>query len=42
MLAPLLARGMDLQCLVQEGEVQLMGEGGSVSITPVWLQRPGA
>jgi uncharacterized protein YaeQ len=42
MLAPLLARGMDLQCLVQEGEAQLMGEGGSVSVTPVWLQRPGA
>jgi len=39
-LAPLLARGMDLQCLVQEGEVQLMGEGGSVSVAPVWHQRP--
>lgn len=38
-LAPLLARGMDLQCLVQDGEVQLMGEGGSVSVTPVWHQR---
>ena len=40
-LAALLARGMDLQCLVQDGEVQLMGEGGSVSVTPVWHQRAG-
>lgn len=39
-LGTLLARAMDLQCLVQEGEVQLMGEGGSVSVTPVWHQRP--
>jgi uncharacterized protein YaeQ len=38
-LAALLARGMDLQCLVQDGELQLMGEGGSVSVTPVWHQR---
>ena len=38
-LAPLLARGMDLQCLIEEGELQLMGEGGSVSVTPVWHQR---
>ena len=38
-LAPLLARGMDLQCLVQDGELQLMGEGGSVTVTPVWHQR---
>lgn len=39
-LAPLLARGMDLQCLVQDGEVQLMSEGPSVSLAPVWRQRP--
>lgn len=39
-LAPLLARGMDLQCLIEEGEAQLMGEGGNVSVTPVWHQRP--
>ncbi len=39
-LAPLLARGMDLQCLIEEGEVQLMGEGGSATVTPVWHQRP--
>jgi uncharacterized protein YaeQ len=38
-LAPLLARGMELQCLVQDGEVQLMGEGGEVSVAPVWRQR---
>lgn len=38
-LAALLARGMDLQCLIEEGEVQLMGEGGSVAVTPVWHQR---
>ena len=38
-LAPLLARGMDLQCVIQDGEVQLMGEGGTVTVTPVWHQR---
>lgn len=38
-LAPLLARGMDLQCLVQDGEVQWMGAGGTVGVTPLWHQR---
>ena len=38
-LSPLLARGMDLQCVVQDGEAQLMAEGGSVTVAPVWLQR---
>jgi uncharacterized protein YaeQ len=38
-LAPLLARGMDLQCLVQDGEAQLIGDGGSVAVAPVWHQR---
>lgn len=38
-LATLLARGMDLQCIVQDGELQLLGEGGSVAVTPVWHQR---
>jgi hypothetical protein len=33
---------MDLQCLVQEGEVQLMGEGGTVAVAPIWRQRAGA
>lgn len=41
-LVPLLARGMDLQCLVQEGEVQLMGEGGTVAVAPIWRQRADA
>jgi uncharacterized protein YaeQ len=34
-LVPLLERGMKLQCMVQEGDVQVMGDGGSVSVTPV-------
>lgn len=38
-LAALLARGMDLQCLIEEGDVQLLGESGSVAVTPVWHQR---
>lgn len=38
-LAPPLARGMDLQCLIEEGELQLMGEDGTVAVTPVWHQR---
>lgn len=38
-LAALLARGMDLQCLIEEGDVQLLGKGGSVAVTPVWHQR---
>lgn len=39
-LAALLARGMNLQCLIQEGEVQLIGDAGSVSVTPVIRQSP--
>ncbi len=39
-LAPLLARGMDLQCVVQDGELQLIAEAGSVQVAPVWHQRP--
>lgn len=39
-LAPLLTRGMDLQCIVQDGELQLLGEGGSASVVPIWHQRP--
>ncbi len=34
-LAGLLARSMRLQCLLQDGEVQLIGESGSVSVAPV-------
>ncbi len=37
-LAALLARGMSLQCLIQEGEVQLMAESGTVSVTPILHQ----
>jgi uncharacterized protein YaeQ len=38
-LLPLLARSMRLQGLVQDGELQLMGDPGSVSVTP--LRRQG-
>ncbi len=38
-LAGLLSRGMRLQCLVQDGELQLMGEARSVTVTPVLRQR---
>lgn len=34
-LVALLERGMKLQLIVQEGDVQVMGDGGSVSVTPV-------
>lgn len=37
-LAGLLERGMRLQCIVQEGELQLMSEAATVSLTPVLLQ----
>jgi uncharacterized protein YaeQ len=37
-LSPLLGRNMQLQCLVQEGEVQLMADAGSVAFTPVLRQ----
>jgi len=33
-LAALCERSMQLQCLVQDGEVQLIGDGGSVRCTP--------
>lgn len=36
-LLPLLARGMQLQCMVQDGEVQLLGDAGAVAIAPVVL-----
>jgi len=38
-LTPLLARGMDLQCLIQDGEVQLISEGAAVTVVPLWHQR---
>jgi uncharacterized protein YaeQ len=34
-LVALLERGMKLQLMLQEGDVQVMGDGGSVSVTPV-------
>jgi uncharacterized protein YaeQ len=37
-LPALLERGMRLQCLIQEGEVQLMSESASVTVTPRVLQ----
>lgn len=37
-MAALLARGMRLQCLIQEGEVQLMSDTDTVNATPVILQ----
>ena len=37
-LAPLLERGMRLQCLIQEGEVQLLGPTMQVAIAPRTLQ----
>lgn len=33
-LAALLARNMDLQCIIQERHVQLMGAGASIAIAP--------
>jgi uncharacterized protein YaeQ len=37
-LAGLLDRNMELQCLVQDGEVQLLGAAASVSLTPQLLK----
>lgn len=39
-LASLIGRGMSLQCLVQDGEVHLIGEMGEVTVTPVIHQAP--
>jgi uncharacterized protein YaeQ len=40
-LAALLGRGMNLQCLIQDREVQLIGETGEVTVTPIIRQAPG-
>lgn len=40
-LAGLLQRNMALQCLIQDGEVQLMSAELSVALTPGWRQRSG-
>lgn len=37
-LAGLLRRGMQLQCLVQDGELQLMSDAASVTVMPVLRQ----
>ena len=37
-LLPLLARTMRLQCLVQEGELQVIGDADSVTLVPRWHQ----
>jgi uncharacterized protein YaeQ len=39
-LVPLLARGMKLQCLIQDGEVQLMSDTDTVTTTPIVRQAP--
>jgi len=36
-LGPLLRRGMRLQCLIEDGEAQLLGDDASVHIKPVTL-----
>jgi uncharacterized protein YaeQ len=41
-LVGLMERGMKLQCMVQDGDVQVMGGKGSVSVTPVVRQGAGA
>ncbi len=37
-LAPLIARSMRLQCLIQDGEVQLLAESGAMGVRPALLQ----
>jgi uncharacterized protein YaeQ len=37
-LTALFARSMRLQCLIEDGELQLMGDAGSVAVRPQWLQ----
>jgi uncharacterized protein YaeQ len=39
-LATLLERSMKLQCLVQDGEVQLLGAGDAIAVTPIVRQAP--
>lgn len=37
-LAGLISRNMSLQCMVQDGEVQLISNDDSVTVVPVWRQ----
>lgn len=41
-LAALAGRNMKLQALIQDGQVQFIGEDSSISIEPRWRQRPAA
>ena len=41
-LAVLATRNMTLQVLIQDGQVQFIGEDGSVGLEPRWRQRPAA
>jgi uncharacterized protein YaeQ len=38
-VAALAGRGMQLQCFIQDGQVQLMNDSETVVIDPVWLKR---
>lgn len=40
-LATLLDRSMQLQCLIQDGELQLMSDRGSMTLTPQYRMRAG-
>ena len=41
-LTTLFARSMPLQCLIQDGELQLIGTAGTLTIRPQWLQTASA
>ncbi len=41
-LAPMLRRNLQLQCLIQDGELQLISEQEMLNIAPIWHQRPAA
>jgi len=36
-----LTRNVKLSCLIQDGEVQLMGDAGTISVTPIVRHAPG-
>ena len=39
-LAALAERGMRLQCMIQDGQVQVFGEDGAVTIDPIVRMAP--
>ncbi len=41
-LTTLFGRSMQLQCLIQDGELQLIGDAGTVTVRPLWLQTMAA